>query len=123
MGLLLRCNLSQDDLHLLSEPYLGQLQSKLERYESTTLYPRLYVSYNATNQQTTIITTDLNRLHLRMIQHLKELSGGSIQPEEIGRLMTQCFVVVQDCFRVTAESWDQMTTGGVCDGKLHLRMY
>jgi len=115
MGLRLHCKLSQDDLHLLSEPYLGELQFKLKN-ESNTLYPWLYFSYNATTQQTTIITTDLNRPHLRMIQHLKELSGGSIQPEEIGRLMAQCFVVVQDCFRVTAESWDGRAYGNVCGG-------
>jgi len=123
MGLRLVFKSSQDDLHLLSEPHLGYLQSRLVKYETDTLYPWLYFSYNATTQQTTIITTDLNRPHLRMIKHLKGLSGGSIQPEEIGRLMTQCFVVVQDCFRVVARLWDERTTGEVCGGKFHLRLY
>ena len=113
---------SKDALHLLSEPYLGELQSSLE-YTSEPLYPKLYFSYNTTTQQTTIITTDLNRSHLWMIQRLKELSGGSIQPEEIGRLITQCFVVVQDCFRATAEMWDEMASDEVRGGKFHLRLY
>jgi hypothetical protein len=71
-------------------------------------------------QQTTIITTDLNRSHLWMIQHLKELSGRSIQPEEIGRLPTQCFVVVQECFRTAAEQLDSNAIGPVCGGKFYL---
>jgi len=121
MGLRLQWKPSEDALHLLSEPYLGRLHAIL-KYQSYDLYPKLYFSYNATTQQTTIITTDLNRPHLQMIQHLKELSGGPIQPEEIGRLMMQFFVVIQDCFRVTAESWDERTTGGVCGGKFHLRL-
>jgi hypothetical protein len=92
----------RDALHLLSEPYLGHLQDVL-KYETHTLYPKLYFSYNSMTQQTTIMTTDLNRSHLWMIQRLKELSGMSIQPEEIGRLLLQWFVVVQECFSEIAE--------------------
>jgi hypothetical protein len=73
-------------------------------------------------QQTTIMTTDLNRSHLWMVQYLRELSGRSIQPEEIGRLLTQCFVEVQECFRVTAEELDESAFGPVCGGKFHLRL-
>jgi hypothetical protein len=87
---------------------------------SYTLYPKLYVSYNAMTQQTTIMTSGLNQSHLWMIQHLKELSGKPIQPEEIGRLLTQYFVVVQECFTVAAELLDDEATGSVCGRKFHL---
>jgi len=114
--------ISNDDLRLLSGPYYDEsLRSGLEG-SSTTVHPRLYFSYNSMTQQT-IFTTDLNRSHLRMIQHLKELSGGSIQQEEIGRLITQCFVVIQDFFRLIAESWDVKATGEVCSIKFRLRLY
>jgi hypothetical protein len=105
---------------LLSEPYLGHLQSVL-KYETYTLFPKLYFSYNAMTQQTTIMTTDLNRSHLWMIQRLKELSGRSILPEEIGRLFTQCFVVVQECFREIAEKLDNSALGPVCGGKFRAK--
>ena len=113
---------SQEALELLSDPYLSELQSWFSS-ATTILHPHLYISHNATTQQTTIITTDLNWSHLWMVQHLKELSGGSIQREEIGRLMTQCFVVVLDCFRATAQWWDSRASGEVCNEKFHLRSY
>jgi hypothetical protein len=46
-------------------------------------------------QQTTIITTDLNRLHLWMIQQ-------------------------QECFGTAAEQLDSNAIGPVCSGKFHL---
>ena len=73
-------------------------------------------------QQATIMTTDLNRSHLLMIQHFKELSGMSIRPEEIGRLLAQCFVVAQECFTATAAWWDEMDNGMACCGKPHLHL-
>jgi hypothetical protein len=94
----------------MSEPFLDDLQSRLND-TTTTLLPKLYFSYNAKAQQTTIMTTDLNQLHLFLIQHL---SGRSIQPEMIGQLLTQCFVIVQGCFGAAAEQMDINTTGSVC---------
>ena len=111
---------SQDGLVLISEPYLGYLTHHF-KMASMTVYPRLYFSYNANTQQTTIMTTDLNRPHLCMIQHLEESSGMSVQPE-ISRLLIQCFVAAQDCFRTAAEEWDERTEGPVCCGQLHLHL-
>ena len=109
---------SRDGLHLISEPYLGYLEHGLTM-ASRTVYPRLYFSYNAMTQQTTIMTTDMNKPHLCMIQHLKELSGMSVQPE-ISRLLIQCFVVARECFRAVVEQWDERASGPVCRGRHHL---
>ena len=117
MSFRLQWKTSRDALQLLSGPYLDYLQGELKTV-SATLYPKLYFSYNAMTQQTTIITTDLNRSHLWMIQHLKGLSG-SIRPSEIGRLLIQCFVVTQECFRTIAEQWDEEVNGPVRHGKLY----
>jgi len=57
-----------------------------------------------------------------MVHHLNGLSGRSIQPEEIGGLLIQCFIVVQECFRETAEQWDELATGPVCRRKFHLHL-
>ena len=113
--------ITEDAFRLLSDPYLGVLQSG-RGFKSITIFPKLYFSYNYDTQQTTIMTTELNRSHLWMIEHLEGLSGTSIPPEEIGRLFTQCFVVVQECFRVAAEWWDERTTGSVCGVTFHLRL-
>src|SRR5258706_8737993 len=109
---------SRDALHLLSGLHLDHLQDLLTM-SSATLYPKLYFSHNTTTQQTTIITTDLNRSHLWMTQHLRGLSGVSIRPSEIGRLLVQCFVVTQECFRTIAEQWDEEVNGPVRCGKPH----
>jgi hypothetical protein len=86
------------------------------RYQYLNIYPRLYVSYNPKTQQTTIMTTDLNRLHLSMIEHLNQLSGTSIQPEEVTQLLMKCFFVIQECFTGTAETFDRMSNTAVCCG-------
>ena len=113
---------SQDAIHLLSEPHLGFVQSRLA-IGSVVLHPKLYFSYNAMTQQTTIITTDLNRSHLWLIQHLKELSGTIIRPEEIALLLIKCFVVIQECFGETAEWWDDRVNNPVCYKTLYLHLY
>ena len=120
MSFRLQWKTSRDALQLLSGPYLDYLQGELKTV-SATLYPKLYFSYNAKTQQTTIITTDLNRSHLWMIQHLEELSGMSVRPEEIGRLLIQYFVVIQECFTATAALWDE-AAGSVCCKRLHLHL-
>ena len=119
MALRFQWKTSQDALDLVSEPYLGTLQTWIDTLGSNTIYPKLYFSYNVITQQTTIMTTDLNRSHLWMIQHVKELSGQSILPEEIGRLLIQYFVVVQECFTATAAGWDESANGPVCCKILH----
>jgi hypothetical protein len=89
---------------LLSEPALSTEKDNLE--ESIALQPRLYFSHNARTQQTTMMTTGLNKMHLSMIQHLKQLSGTSIQPEEFTQLLIKCFAAIQECFTATAVRWD-----------------
>lgn len=84
-------------------------------YDTLTLHPRLYFSHNAKTQQTTIMTTDLNGMHLSMIQYLRQLSGTSIQPEEITKLLIKCFVAIQQCFTTTAVHWDGRANDPVYD--------
>ena len=113
---------SPDALNLVSEPYLGRLKTWIDTLATNTLCPKLYFSYNSKTQQATIMTTDLNRSHLWMIQQLKELSGTPIKPEEIGRIFIQYFVVTQECFSAAAEWWDDDATGPVRGGVLHLHV-
>src|SRR5258706_6152488 len=122
MSFRLQWKTSRDVLDLLSGSYLEYLQGLLTM-GSATLYPKLYFSHNAMTQQTTIITKDVNRSQLWMIQHLKGLSGVSFRPEEIGRLLIQYFVVTQECFRTIAEQWDEEVNGPVRCGKLHSQYF
>jgi len=119
MSLRFQWKRSPDGFQLLLEPYLGIVQKWLG---TATVYPKLYFCYNAMTQQTTILTTDLNRSHLWMIQHLKGLSGMHIRPEEVGRLLIQHFVMVQECFTATAVVWDERANGPVCCKRLHLHL-
>jgi hypothetical protein len=98
--------LSNDGLELLSEPYLSFLTDHIRQatVQNGTVYPRLYFSYDARTNQTTIVTTDLNQLHLSMIHHIKRLLG---TPVESTQLLIKCFIVVQECFGATALSWDK----------------
>ena len=114
MSFRFECKSSRDDLHLLSEPYLSRLNTRININLLHTLFSKLYFSYNTKTQQTTIITTDLNRSHLWIIQHFKELSGMSVCPVEVGRLLVQHFIVEQECYTATARQWDAMADGPVC---------
>jgi len=103
---------SEDGLLLLSEPYLSHMKGAIgDTFRFCN--PKLYFSYNSKTQQTTIVTTDLNQLHLTMIQHLRQLSGTSIPLEEIIQLLLECFIVIQECFVVTAGCLDEMANNGV----------
>ena len=103
---------SEDGLLLLSEPYLSRMKETI-RFASCFRNPKLYFSHNSKTQQTTIVTTDLNQLHLTMVQHLRQLSGTSIPLEEIIQLLLKCFIVIQECFVVTAGYLDEMANDGV----------
>ena len=103
-------------LDLLSEPHLSYLKSRMSAGD-TTLFPRLYFSYNTGTQQTTIMTTDLNQLYLRMVQRLEALPETANQPgcpEQMVHLLTQCFSVVRECFVDVAVRWDNRANSGVC---------
>jgi len=64
------------------------------------------------------MTTDLNQMHLCMIQRLKELSTASTRPEEIvPRLLLQWFTTACECFEDTAAVWDVDTAMAVCISK------
>jgi len=102
---------SQDSLDLLSEPYISYLKRDSL---SEIIHPKIYVSYNAKTQETTVMTTELNQLHLSMIQHLMALSGPSSLPEETARLLIQCFAVVQERFATVAVEWDRMAREVCC---------
>lgn len=120
MSLRLQWKASQDALHLLSGDLLDFYRWSLSPGAgSSTFYPNIYFSYNVMTQQTTIVTTDMVLPHLFMIQHLEKLSGMSIQPGEIARLLTQCFDVIQECFRAIAQYWDENANGPVSGGKRH----
>ena len=67
-------------------------------------------------RQTTIMTTDLNELHLSMIQHFKESPHMTTQPEDMVRLLLRCFTVVQGWYTETAGDWEDMVAGTVCSG-------
>ncbi len=82
-------------------------------HDSLTLHPRVYFSHDARTRQTTIVTTDLNEMHLSMIEHLNMLSGTSIQPEETAQLLVKCFDGIQEHFTITAVKWDRRASGPV----------
>jgi len=107
----------EEDTHYLSGSYLSYLKNRFEQTRSAVLGPKLYFSYNTRTQQTTIMTTDLNQLHICMIRHLKKLSGMSPWSEEIARLLIKYITVVQDCFTVMATTWDEQANGPVCRSK------
>ena len=85
--------------------------------QSGGAYSKLYFSHNVRTEQTTILTTDLNQLHLSMILHLKQLSGTSIQPKEITQLLIKCFVMIQEYCTATAVCWDERAANPVCCSK------
>jgi hypothetical protein len=120
MALRLHWKKTKGSSQLLSEPYL----SSFETANNTTsppyinIYQRLYLSYNAVTQQTTIIITGLNQFYLSMDQRLKALFEASSQPEEIvPRLLLRWFAMAQECFAGIAEVWDINTGGTVRSGK------
>jgi len=76
------------------------------------------MSYDARTQVTTVVTTELNQLHLSMIRHLMALSESSSPPEETVRLLIQCFAVVQDNFATAAVHLDELAIGPVCCSRL-----
>ena len=84
------------------------------------LHPRLYFSYDSGTRQTTIMTTGLNQLYLRMVQHLETLPNMANRPgcpEQMVQLLTQSFAAVREDFGATAADLDNRAIGGVCYGE------
>lgn len=112
--------LSDAGFEWVEEPYLNDLKKKLKAFMTKTLFPKLYFSYDAGTQQTTIMTTDLNQMHLRMVQYLKTLPDMANQPEcaeRLVQLVTRCVAVVVESFGATIEHWDYKVMGLVCCGE------
>ena len=65
------------------------------------------------------MTTELNQMHISMIQHLKKLSEMTIQPEKVVRLLIQCVDIVRECFATRAEDGDTEVAGTVRCRKPH----
>lgn len=65
------------------------------------------------------MTTELNQMHISMIQRLKELPEMTIQPEKVVRLLIQCVDVVRECFVTKAEHGDFEVASTVRCSKLH----
>ena len=122
MALRFHWRTSEDGLCLLSEPYLSHFKNAVMPVAMSCFFLRLYFSYNAATRQTTIMTTDLNQLHLSMIQRLKGSSEMTTHPEKITQLLTQCFAVVGECFAAAAMVWDA-SSGRVHCRNLLLYMY
>ena len=111
--------ISNGSFDLLSEPLLSRFKDDTET-EELTFYPQLYFSHNARTRQTTIVTTDLDQLHLRMGQHLEalpEIVNSSECPTQIVQLLIQYFAALREIFEVTAARWDFEAGGEVCCGQ------
>ena len=110
---------SEPSYDLVVEPYLQFLRDHMA-FATSTLYPRLYFSYNVRTRQTTIMTTDLDESHLRMTWHLETLPETGNQAEcaeQMVQLLIQYFAAVHGCFAATAVSWNDSALGGVCCGE------
>jgi hypothetical protein len=106
--------MANEDFDLFSEPCLSEFKHDSELYFTITHYPRLYFSYDAATQKTTILTSGLNEMHLRMVDHLKDFAKYPSRPEEFAfQLLFDWFSATLECFKWMAESWDTDVTGPV----------
>ena len=63
------------------------------------------------------MTTDLDQLYLRMVQHLDalpEIANSSECPAQMVRLLIHYFAALRETFEVTAARWDFEAGGEVC---------
>jgi hypothetical protein len=117
----------KEDLHLFSKPCLSEFRHDSKSYFTVTRHPRLYFCYNAASRKTTILTNGLNGMHLRMVDHFKNLAKKPKPPEEFAfQLLFEWFSATLECFKRIAISWDTdvassvfpvpaSTLGGVTD--------
>jgi len=114
MALRIQLTMVEENLSLLSEPCLSTSKHKFKSYGNVTHYPRLYFSYNTATQKTTVLTTEVNEAHLRMIDHLKKYARKSSRPEEFTfQLLLGWFAAGLECFTRTAQFWDTRVTSSV----------
>lgn len=78
------------------------------------MHPRLYFSFHAATRKTIVFTTDINEMHLRMVDYLKRHAKKPIRPEELTfQLLIEWFAAIMECFKRTAMSWDINLVGSV----------
>jgi len=114
MALRIQLTMVDESLRLLSEPRLSTSEDKFKSHANVTHFPRLYFSYNTATQKTTVLTTEVNEVHLRMIDHLKKFARKSSRPEEFTfQLLLGWFAAGLECFTRTAQYWDTRATSSV----------
>ena len=102
-------NIVKESLELLSKPFSSNFKSQSA---NRTQYPSLYFSFHAGTRKTTVLTTDINEMHLRMVDCLKKHAENLIRPEELTlRLLVAWFAAIIECFNRTARYWDNHNIG------------
>jgi len=95
---------------------MGEL---LTAKDDTTVHPKLYFTFDSSLQQTTIITTDLNMMHLQMISCIRDSPQKEDDPVELGfRMLAVWFTSIEAYFRRAASKWESDAIGRV--SALHL---
>lgn len=104
-------NIVEETLKLLSKPFSSIYNAKSA---NRTQYPRLYFSFHAGTRKTTVLTTDINEMHLRMVDCLKNHAEKLIRPEMLTfRLLIAWFAAIIECFNRTARYWEDDHIGPV----------
>jgi hypothetical protein len=106
--------IEKEDLDLFSEPCLSELKRESEVYNTQVRYPSLYFSYNAATRKATVLTTNLNGMHLRMVDRLKDYAKKPSQPEKFAfKLLFEWFSATLEYYKRVAEFWDGKGSGQV----------
>ena len=105
-----------DALELLSEPYLSYMEELLTAKDSTMVHPKLYFNFDSSVQQTTILTTDLNMMHLQMMSCVRDYTQKETHPHpvELGfHMLAVWFASIDAYFRQAASKWESDAIGRV----------
>lgn len=105
-----------DALELLSEPYLSYMEELLTAKGSTMVHPKLYFTFDSSVQQTTILTTDLNMMHLQMMSCVRDYPQKETHPLpiELGfHMLVVWFASIEAYFRRAASKWESDAIGRV----------
>jgi hypothetical protein len=100
------------------------MKELLTANEDTAVHPKLYFSYDSSSQRTTILTTDLNRMHLQMISTIRASSQRENHPVELGfRMLAIWFALIEAYFRRAASKWESDAIGRVSAFLYYPRLY
>jgi hypothetical protein len=114
MAVRVQQKVTNEDFDLFSEPYLSKLKHDSKLYSDVNRFARLYFSYHAATQKTTVLTDGLNGMHLRMVEHLKDNAKKPSRPEELAfQLLFEWFSATLEYFKRIAEIWDDEVANGV----------